>query len=76
MNIPYTHEILRAFRENFERETLEKTRLTHPQSLHNDSSNSLTLTLSIVTSLRGTLVKTFSHHTHICEKAIWCLGSS
>ena len=66
----------RASKENFERETLVKTRLTHPQSLHNDSSNSSTLILSIVTSLRGTLAKTFSHHTHICEKAIWCLGSS
>ena len=31
---------------------------------------------SIDTSLRGTLAKTFSHHTHICEKAIWCLGSN
>ena len=30
---PYTHNLERAFRENFERETLEKTRLTHPQSL-------------------------------------------
>ena len=31
---------------------------------------------SIDTSLRGTLAKTFSHHTHNCEKAIWCLGSN
>ena len=69
INTPYTHEILRASRKNFERETLEKTRLTHTQSSHSDSSNSSTLTLSIVTSLRGTLAKTFSHHTHICEKA-------
>ena len=30
---PYTHDSKRAFRENFERETLEKTRLTYPQSL-------------------------------------------
>ena len=30
---PYTHDLERAFRENFERQTLEKTRLTHPQSL-------------------------------------------
>ena len=53
-----------------------KTRLIRPQSSHRDSSNSSTLFLSIVKSLRGTLPKTFSHHTHICEKAIWCLGSS
>ena len=30
---PYTHDSKRASRENFERETLEKIRLTHPQSL-------------------------------------------
>ena len=29
---PYTHNFERASRENFERETLEKTRLTHPQA--------------------------------------------
>ena len=29
----YTHDSKRASRENFKRETLEKTRLTHPQSL-------------------------------------------
>ena len=28
---PYTHDLKKASRENFERETLEKTRLTHPQ---------------------------------------------
>ena len=76
INTPYTHVLLRASRENFERETLEKTRLTHPQSSSFDSPNSSTLTFSIVTSLRGTLAKTFSHHTHICENAIWCLGSN
>ena len=27
---PYTHDSKRASKENFERETLEKTRLTHP----------------------------------------------
>ena len=36
-----------------------KTRLTHPQSLHRNSSNSSTLTLSIVTSLGGSLPKPF-----------------
>ena len=48
----------RASRENFEREKpLRKTRLTHPQSSAIDSPNSSTLTLSIDTSLRGTLAK-------------------
>ena len=33
--------------------------LTHPQSLHRNSSNSSTLTLSIMTSLRGSFPKSF-----------------
>ena len=55
---------------------LRKTRLTHPQSLSFDSSNSSTLTLSIDISLRGTFAKSLSHHTHISEEVFWCLGSS
>ena len=53
-----------------------KTRLTLPQFLSFDSPNSSTLTLSIDTSLRGTLAKSLSHHTHISEKVLRCLGSS
>ena len=50
--------ILRELLERILREKpYRKTRLTHPQSLHRDSSNSLTLFLSIVKSLRGTLPK-------------------
>ena len=30
---PYTHTLERVSKENFKRETLEKTKLTHPQSL-------------------------------------------
>ena len=66
---PYTHEILRE-------KPQRKTRLTHPQSSSFDSLNSSTLTLSIDTFLKGTLVKFISHHTHICEEAFWYLGSS
>ena len=51
-----------------------KTILTHPQFLHSDPSYSSTLTLSIVTSLRGSLTRSFSHLTHISEKAFWCFG--
>ena len=36
-----------------------KTRLTHPQSSHRDSLKSSTLTLSIVTSLKGSSPKPF-----------------
>ena len=62
----------RILREKLQR----KTRLTHSQSSSFDSTNSSTLTLSIDISLRGTLVKSLFHHTHICEKAFWYLGSS
>ena len=50
--------------------------MTHPQSSSFDSPNSSILTLSIDTFLRGTLAKSLSHHTHICEEVIWCLESS
>ena len=60
----------RILREKSQR----KIRLIHPQSYTFDSPNSSTLTLSIVTSLRGTLAKSLSHHTHICEEAFWYLG--
>ena len=45
----------RILREKSQR----KTSLTHPQSIHSESSNSSTLTLSILTSLRGSLPKPF-----------------
>ena len=50
----------RELRERILREkTQRKIRLIHPQSSHRDSSNSSTLFLSIVKSLRGTLPKHF-----------------
>ena len=50
----------RELLERFLREKPQrKTRLIHPQSSHRDSSNSSTLFLSIVKSLRGTLPKPF-----------------
>ena len=76
INTPYTHEIQRASRENFERETLEKNKI--------DSSTIFTWRLfKFLYShplhcyiLERFITKTFSHHTHIREKAIWCLGCS
>ena len=60
INTPHTHEILRAFRENIEREKPQrKTRLTYPQFSHRNSLNSSTFTLSIVISLRGSLPNPF-----------------
>ena len=61
-------------RENFERETLEKIRLTHPQSLPKRLFKflySLPLHCQILERL---VTKTFSHHIHFCEKVVWCFG--
>ena len=55
----YPRNIESFQKEFWKRNPKEKKRLTYPQSLHNDSSNSSTLTLSIVTSLRGLLAKNF-----------------
>ena len=53
-----------------------KTRLIHPQSSHRDSSNSFTLFLSIVTSLRGTLPKPFLTIPISVRRPFGVLGSS
>ena len=70
----YTHDSERASRENFERETLEKTRLTHPQSLPKRLFKflySLPLHCKILERL---ITKTLFHHIHSCERAVWCFG--
>ena len=74
INTPYTHEILRVSKENFERETLEKNKI--------DSSTIFTQWLfKFLNShpfhcyiLERFISQNFSHHTHICEKAFWCFG--
>ena len=74
INALYTHEILSASRENFERETLEKNKI--------DSSTIFTYWLfKFLNShpfhcyiLERFISQNFSHHTHICEKAFWCFG--
>ena len=71
---PYTHDSVRASKENFERETLEKTRLTCPQSLLKRLFKflySLPLHCQI---LERRITKTFSHYIHSCERAVWCFG--
>ena len=71
---PYTHDLERASRENFEIENLEKTRLTHPQFLPKRFFKflySLTLHCQILERL---ITKTFFHHIHSCERAVWCFG--
>ena len=71
---PYIHDLERASRENFERETVEEIRLTHPQSLPKRLFKflySLPLHCQI---LKRLITKTFSHHIHFCERAIWCFG--
>ena len=70
----YTHDSKRASRENFEREILEKTRLTYPQYLPKRLFKflySLPLHCQI---LKRLITKTFSHHIHFYERAVWCFG--
>ena len=71
---PYTHNSKRASRENFERETLEKTRLTHPQSLPKRLFKFLYFLPLHCQTLERLITKTFSHHIHFYERAIWCFG--
>ena len=70
----YTHDSKRASRENFERETLEKTRLTHPQSLPKRLFKFLYSLPLHCQTLERLITKTFSHHIHSCERAVWCSG--
>ena len=70
----YTCNLERASKENFERETLKKTRLTHLQSLpkrHFKFLYSLPLHCQILERL---ITKIFYHHIHFCERTIWCFG--
>ena len=70
----YTHDSKRASRENFEREILEKTRLIYPQYLPKRLFKflySLPLHCQI---LKRLITKTFSHHIHFYERAVWCFG--
>ena len=71
---PYTHDSKRASRKNFEREILNKTKLTHPQFLPKRLFKflySLPLHCQILEKL---ITKTFSHHIHLCERAVWRFG--
>ena len=77
---PYTHDSKRASRENFERETLGKTRLTHPQSLPKRLIKFLYSLPLHCQTLERLITKTFSHHIHSYEMVVWCfekqLGSN
>ena len=71
---PYTHDLERAFRENFKRESLEKTRLIHPQSLPKRLFKFLYSLPLYCQILERLITKTFSHHIHSCEKVVWYFG--
>ena len=71
---PYTHDSKRASRENFERETLEKTRLTHPQSLPKRLIKFLYSFPLHCQTLERLITKTFSHHIHSYERAVCFFG--
>ena len=71
---PYTHDSKRASIENFEREALEKTRLTHSQSLPKRLFKFLYSLPFHCQTLERLITKTFSHHIHSCERVVWCFG--
>ena len=71
---PYTHNLERASIENFERETLEKTRLTHSQSLPKRLFKFFYYLPLHCKILERLITKIFSHHIHFYEKAVWCFG--
>ena len=71
---PYTHDSKRASRENFERETLEKIRLTHPQALPKKLFKFLYFLSLHCRILERLITKTFYHHIHFYERAVWCFG--
>ena len=61
---------------NLREKPQRKTKLIHPQSSHRDSSNSFTLFLSIVKSLRGTLPKPLLTIPIFVRRPFGALGSS
>ena len=67
---PYTHDFERASRENFKRETLEKTRLTHPQSLSKRLFKFLYYLPLHCQIFERLITKTFSHHIHFFERVV------
>ena len=71
---PYTHDSKRAFRENFKRETLEKTRLIYPQSLPKRLFKFFYFLPFHCQILERLITKTFSHYIYSCEWAVWCFG--
>ena len=71
---PYTHNSEIASRENFERETLEKTRLTHSQYLPKRLFKFLYSLPFHCQTLERLITKTFAHHIHSSERAVWCFG--
>ena len=75
----YKYPLYPQKKESFQREFWEKNpRVKKNWFIYNlyirVSSNSSTLFLSIVKSLRDILPKPCSHHIHYCERAVWCSG--
>ena len=62
------------FWENFERKILGKTRLTHLESLPKRLFKFLYSFPLHYQILERLITKTFSHHIHICERAVWYFG--
>ena len=74
INTPYTHEILRASRENIERETLEKNKIDSSTIFKQRLFKFLYSHPLHCYILERFITKIFSHHTHIYKKAFWWFG--
>ena len=72
--IPLYPRFKESFQREFWDETLEKTRLTHPQSLPKRLFKFLYSLPFHCQILKKLITKTFSHHIHFCERAVWCYG--
>ena len=72
INTLYTHERKRASRENFERETLEKNKIDSSLIFIKSLFKFLNFLPLYCKILERLITKTFSHHNHFCERAVWC----
>ena len=80
-HIPNTHPLYPHIVESFQRKFWEKnSREKQDWLIHSLYTLILQISLLLPSPLLHPwevyLTKSFSHHTHICEKVIWCLRSS
>ena len=79
LSLQYKYPLYPQMKESFQREFWERNPKEKQDWFTYNlyirvSSNSSTLFLSIVKSLRGILLKPCSHHIYHCERAVWFSG--